>query len=239
MKKLLAVAVLTASIIAGANAQVLSQWTFGSLTGGANSFGPTPYAAVTTAINGTYSGLVRGSGIGTTGTGAGGGWGGNFFEGTSLETAISLNEFVSFTITPDAGFALSFSSINAYNIRRSGSGPTTGIWQYQIGTGEFVSIGSTITWGATTSGTGNGQAAIDLSGIAALQCVPEAVTFRIVTWGASGTGGTWYLNGTTASGSLPLTINGEIKPVPEPSTYAVAMGGLLLGVVMLRRHRRA
>lgn len=202
-----------------------------------NNFGLSPFAAATTAANGTYSGLIRGAGIGTTGTGAAGGWGGNDFTGTSLETAITLNEYVSFTITPDTGFALSFSSIDAYNIRRSASGPSSGIWQYQIGSGEFVSIGSTITWGGTTSNVGNTQSAIDLSGIAALQSVTEAVTFRVVTWGASGTGGTWYFNGTAASGSLPLTINGSIEPaaVPEPHEYAVAMAGLLLAVVVMRR----
>jgi hypothetical protein len=235
MKKLLAVAVLTASTLAGASAQILTQWSFSGLSGGLNDFGPSPFAATTSALNATYSGLVRGSGIGTTGTGAGGAWGGNDFTGTSLETAITLNEYVSFTITPDAGFALSFAGIDAYNIRRSASGPTTGIWQYQVGGGEFVSIGSPITWGSTTSATGNPQSSIDLSGIAGLQGVTDAVTFRVVVWGASGTGGTWYFNGSAASGSLPLTINGAVTPVPEPHEYAVAMAGLLLTVVVMRR----
>ena len=103
---------------------------------------------------------------------------------------------------------------------------------------DFFSIGvSDITWGATTSATGNNQAFIDLSGISALQNVGSGttVTFRLATWGATNTGGTWYLNG--ASTNDALTLNGSVVPVPEPTGLALGGVGLvaLAGIARVRR----
>lgn len=230
-----AIAVVTA---AAANADVISSWAFTSLTGGSANYGPSPFAAITTAPNATYTGLIRGSGVGSsTGSGAAGAWGGNDTLSTGQAAAIAASEYVSFTITPDAGYEVSFSSIDAYNVRRSASGATTGIWQYQIGSGAFVDIGSAITWGSVTSNAGNLQSAINLGGISALQSVTEAVTFRVVLWGGTNATGTWYFNGHANGGSLPLTVNGSITAVPEPHEYAVAVAGLLTLLVVARRRR--
>lgn len=120
------------------------------------------------------------------------------------QDAINAESFVTFTITPNSGAELSFTSIEPYNIRRSTTGPTTGLWQYSINGGAFFDIGSSITWGGTTSATGNAQVAIDLSGIPALQNLTSdsTVTFRIVNWGAGGSGGTWYINNHAAGEDL-------------------------------------
>ena len=155
---------------------VATAWDFSPLAGGANNFGASPLAAASADSNVTAGGLTRGAGIGTTGTGAANAWGGNDFTGTTQATAITNNEFATFTITANAGFTVSLSDIAAYNIRRSGTGQTTGIWQYQIGAGAFNDIGSAITWGAITTAAGNPQSAITLSGIAALQNVPAGTT---------------------------------------------------------------
>lgn len=189
----------------------LAEWTPVTMTGGAGNFGPSPWAASTTDANLTVGGLTKGSGVGSTGTGAANGWGGTDFNSTSLANAITAGKYVTFTITAKTGYKFSISSIEKYNIRRSSSGPTTGQWQYQIGTGSFVNIGSAITWGSGTSNSGNEQAAIDLSGITDLQNLSSGttVTFRIVNYGASGTG-SWYINGHANATSKTLTIKGTV-----------------------------
>ena len=176
---------------------------------GLSNFGPSPYAASTTHPNVTVGGLTRGSGVGTTGTGAMNAWGGNNFTETSLADAITGNDFATFTITPNAGYTMSLSSISAYNIRRSDTGPTTGQWQYRVGSGSFINIGSSITWGPITTAAGNPQSSIDLSSITDLQNISAGttITFRIVTWGGTHPDGTWYINNIVGN---DLEINGTV-----------------------------
>jgi hypothetical protein len=207
------------------NAQIAT-WDFSdgtALPGGSGNFGASPFTATSVDPGVTVSGLVRGTGLATTGTGAGKGWGGNGFSTTSTTEAngIAASDYVTFSITVSSGFSLSLSGIPAYNIRKSGTGPITGMWQYQIGAGSFIDIGSAITWGTTTTATGNNQAAIDLSGITDLQNVSAGtvITFRIVNWGATNTGGTWYLNGAGSANKL-LILNGTTGPVVLPVTIS-------------------
>lgn len=221
------------------SAAVLAGWDFDPLTGGSGNYGVSPLAASTAAANLTVGGLTRGSGIGTTtGTGAANAWGGNDFTITtpSEAAAITANEFATLSITASTGFTVSFSDIAAYNIRRSSTGPTTGQWQFQVGAASFVDIGTDITWGAVTTSAGNPQTSINLLGITALQNVAAgtAVTFRVVTWGATSTGGTWYLNDPSNSVGNDFIINGSVAAIPEPS--AALLGGL--GFLALLRRRR-
>jgi len=199
------------------NAQsTIAVWDFDPLTGGSNNFGPSPYGATTTSSNVTVGGLTRGSGVGTTsGSGAANAWGGNDCMNTSLSNAISGNDFITFTLTGNTGYMLSISGIAAYNVRRSNTGPTTGQWQYQVGSGSFTNIGSAITWGTITNSAGNPQTAIDLSGISALQDVPSGttITFRLVIWGGTGSSGTWYLNDPSGTSGDDFIIQGT-TPLP-------------------------
>lgn len=216
------------------SAAVLAGWDFSPLSGASS----TSLAATTAASNLTVGNLTRGSGISTPGSGAANTFGGDGFI-TSSPTeaaAITANEFVTVAITASTGFTVSFSDIAAYNIRRSSTGPTTGQWQYQLGAGSFVDIGTDITWGTTTSSAGNAKASIDLSGISALQNIAAstAVTFRVVTWGATGATGTWYLNDPADTVANDFIINGSVTAVPEPST--ALLGGL--GLLALLRRRR-
>lgn len=166
---------------------------------GVTNFGPSPFNPTSSNSNVTVGGLTRGAGLTTTGGGANNAWGANgWFSAAPTETqttAIDNNNFVTFTITPNFGVTLSLISIEPYNIRRSGTGPTTGIWQYSIDGVNFIDIGSEITWGGTAT-TGNSQTSIDLSTISDLQNLTSdtTVTFRIVNWGASEAVGTWYIN---------------------------------------------
>jgi hypothetical protein len=237
-KTLLAVLSLTAVSLAGVNGQtILVGWDFDPLTGGSTNYGPSPLSPTVASANLTIAGLTRGSGLGTTGSGAANAWGGMDAQSADLTGAINGNDFASFSITPSAEYSLSFSSINSYNIRRSTTGPTTGQWQYQIGSNSYANIGSSITWGSTTASSGNSQAAIDLSGISDLQNVAPSttVTFRVVTWGASGTG-TWYFNDPTGSVGEDFSVSGTLTAVPEPSTWALI--GLGSAFVLWRMRRK-
>lgn len=176
---------------------------------GLSAYGPSPFSPTISDANVTVVSLTRGTGITTAPTAASNAWGGNGMNETSLINAVTNNDFVSFSITANSAYAVSLSEIPAYNIRRSATGATSGQWQYRINSGIWTDIGTPITWGATTSATGNLQAAIDLSSIAALQNVPatSTINFRIVLWGASTTTGTWYLNNITGN---DLAVNGTI-----------------------------
>ncbi len=207
----------------------LAGWDFDPLTGGTNNFGPSPYSPTTTSPNITVVGLTRGSGVGTTGSGAANAWGGNAWdEGTDLATAIAAGNFATYQLTPNPGFTMSLSNIGSYNVRRSGTGPTTGQWQYQVGSGAFTTIGSPITWGTATNSAGNTQSLIDLSGIPSLQNVAPGttITFRVVNWGAGSAGGTWYLNDPASpTGGAPgddFTVNGVEAPLPVELVYVDA-----------------
>ena len=221
-------AVVVASLAAArpAAADVLAGWNFNALPGGAGNWGPSPMTPTTMAANLTTVGLTRGPGVSTGTAGASSSaaaraWGGNTWWGgtsspDSLDNAITRGAFVTFSLTASEGYALSFSDVAPYNVRRSASGPTLGQWQYQIGSGSFANIGTTITWGGTTTGGGNGQSTIALSGISALQNVAagSTVTFRIVNFNsgtAGSTTGTWYLNDPSNTAADDFIINGAVS----------------------------
>lgn len=198
----------------------LAEWAPNSTDtpGGAGNFGPSPYAATTSDSNLTIGGLTRGAGyvIPTSGSGAALAWGGTDLVSTDAASAATAGDYATFTITAKTGYKVSVTGVDAYNVRKSQTGPTSGQWQYQVGSGAFVNIGTVITWGSTTTAGGNQQSAIDLSGIADLQNLAEGttVTFRVLAFGASGTGGTWYLvNGNTGATSKTLTIKGTVAAV--------------------------
>jgi hypothetical protein len=237
--------ILAASLVAGlaftASGQNLIGWDFNGLPGGSWNFGPSPFTATEISANITSSGLIRNHTLGT-GTGAARGWGANNWDtnATSAALAITADNFFTFTIAPAAGFQVSLTSINSYNIRRSSSGPSTGIWQYQIGTGSFTDIGSAITWGSTTTVAGNAQSAIDLSGFQALQDVTDTITIRLVAWGATNSGGTLYLNegSTQTDGVSDFSLAGSVTAIPEPGTIAALIDLGAFGLVVYVRRRR-
>ncbi len=213
----LAGAALLASSFA-AQAQIAA-WEIGGVLG---SDPPAPLAPVEADENVSVSDIFRGPGINP--TGANNSWGANGWDGpTDTASAVAAGKYVTFSIQPNAGYELSFSEIGAYNIRRSATGPTTGQWQFSIGGGSFVDIGTPITWGTVTAAGGNPQTAIDLSGIETLQNLPphSEVTFRVVNYGASGSGGTWYFNNISAG--LDLVINGSTAPAgPDEDSPEIA-----------------
>ena len=204
-------AVASSGVIIGFDMSTIATGTAGN----ANNYGPSPFAPDTVASGVTDGGLTRGSGLTTVNSGGADAWGGNGFSTTATTeaAAITANDYATFTITANTNDTVSLSGIPAYNIRHSGTGPLTGMFQYQIGSGSFTDIGSAITWGSSTSSSGNTEAAITLSGITALQNVlaGTTITMRIVSWGATGASGTWYINDPTGTTANDFVVNGTVN----------------------------
>jgi autotransporter-associated beta strand protein len=205
-------------------------WDFSTNAGGAGNWGPSPMAPTTNAAGVSIVGLTRGSGLATTNNGAAGAWGANTW-GTNITDAsgaIAAGKLATFAITVSNGYALNLTNFGAYNIRRSGSGPTTGIWQWSTNGTDFTDIGTAITWGSTTTAAGNAQSAISITNINQLQALGggSTVTLRVLNWGATGEAGSWYLNA-SAGGTgtaLDFLLGGQIATVV--SNAAVGTGTL-------------
>ena len=119
-----------------------------------------------------------------------------------------------------AGYLLSFSAISRFDYRRSGTGPGTGVWQYQVGGSGFVSFATNAY--SSTSSSGASLGAINLANLAALQNIGPGtnVTFRLVNYGASDAGGTWYLYDVAGSTAADLAIQGTLTALAGPPAAA-------------------
>ncbi|HTY07550.1 MAG TPA: 5'-nucleotidase C-terminal domain-containing protein, partial [Candidatus Edwardsbacteria bacterium] len=147
----------------------------------------------------------------TSGTAAARAWGGTDWQNTSEATAVSGNDYVTFAVTANSGYQVSYSSVSRLDYRRSGTGPSAGVLQYQIGSGAFTDI-ATVSY-TSTSSSGASVSAIDLSGIAALQNVPAGttVTFRLVNYGGTSSSGTWYIYDVANTTASDLEISGSVS----------------------------
>jgi endonuclease/exonuclease/phosphatase family metal-dependent hydrolase len=206
------VAALTVNQSSSGELVTLAGWNVSGLS----AYGISPQPPTTNAANISVVGLTRGAGVGTSGTAAGGAWGGNGFDSVTAIAAIAAQDFATFSIAANAGYTVSFTNISRFDYRRSSGGPPNGVLQYQVGNGSFVDITSL---SFSTAGTGASIGAIDLSNIVALQNVPasETVTFRIVNYGASSSGGTWYIFNTANSTAMDLSIDGTVNPIIPPT----------------------
>jgi fibronectin-binding autotransporter adhesin len=208
------------------NAQVtLAGWDFN----GKNSIASNPLSATTTASNISVGGLTLGGGLSASNAGStfgGSAWYGNSTITGDAGAAATNNDFISLTLTANAGYTISLNEISPYNIRRSGTGPSSFLWQYQLGSNAWTDIGSSFSGGATTSNSGNSQSAITLSGISALQGVSSSSTIglRLLGWGASsasggvtGGGGTAFLN--QFQGGADFIITGLVSSTTAFTTW--------------------
>ncbi|MBX7062996.1 MAG: carboxypeptidase-like regulatory domain-containing protein [Pyrinomonadaceae bacterium] len=238
-----------------AGSQMLAGWDFSSLPGGTGNFGPNDYFPTSPDINSEdrcafVTGLTRHSALGS-GNGAAGAWGGNNFLGTDKDSAIAAGNFFTFTVRAVPGFAISVENIGAYNVRRSSTGPNTGQWQFAVDSGGFTDIGTPIVWGTVTSSSGNPQSLIDLTGISEIQNLSGSttVTFRLVVWGATGGGGTFYLNKWSApTSNEQMAVNGTVALAPTAAdaivsgqvvdSFGSGVSGAMVTLVSPRGERR-
>jgi DNA/RNA endonuclease G (NUC1) len=206
------VAAALRSKVDGQISGLLAGWDVSTCTG----FGVSPLPATTNAANVTVSGLTRGSGV-VTGSGglSSGGWGGTGFTAANEAAAVTANDFITFSLMASNGYNVSFTDISEFDYRRSGTGPTNGVLQYQIGSAAFIDI-TNLTYSSSSS-SGAMLGSIDLSGVAALQNVGANtnVTFRIVNYGGKSTG-TWYVYDYLGNSLPDFEIQGTVAQVIYP-----------------------
>lgn len=197
-------------------------WDVSGLTNGLNNFGPSPLAPTTTGPNLSVAGLARGAGVTQSGSGGARGWGGTGFTSSDAGTAAAAGLSATFSVAATDGFKVSFTTISRFDYRRSGTGPANGVLQYQVGAGAFTDL-TNLAY-ASTSSTGASIGAIDLSGFVALQNVGAGtnVTFRIVNFGGTSSGGTWYVFDTASSSALDLAVQGTVTQVLTTNAPASA-----------------
>ena len=209
----------------------LLSWDAEGITG----YGPSPWSA--TQINPVgvelVAGLERGFGLDTGGSPPENVWGGRGFTSDNLQEALAEGQFVTFSVMAEEGSWLHISELRQ-NFRRSGTGPSQFLWQFQVGDAPFASIGS--PWEYTGTHTqGQAQPAISLAGIPELQEVTEVVTFRLVGWDG-GSVGSW---GFGRVAGPDLVVLGNVAVIPEPRFASALFALTLLGWVLWRRHVRA
>jgi hypothetical protein len=205
-----------ATLPAWAAAGVLAGWDVHSLPGGANNFGASPLAASSSDANLSVGGLTRGAGVGTTGTAAARGWGGNDWTAASAAAAATADDSLSWTMSARPGFQLSISAISRIDYRRSSTGATGGVLQARVGSAPYADVAN-LAYPSTASG-GASVAAVDLSGVVSLQNLPagSVVTLRLVNFGGTASGGTWYLFDTANSAAADLEVSGSVTTAGPP-----------------------
>jgi len=127
--------------------------------------------------------------------------------------AVASNKVVTFSVMANAGYKVSFASVNRFDYRRSPTGPTNGVLQYQLGSGTFNDV-TNLNY-PVTSTSGGSIGAIDLTGFAALQNVGTGtnVTFRIVNYLGTGPSGSWYVSEVVGSTAPDLALSGTVTQV--------------------------
>ncbi|TKK68203.1 T9SS type A sorting domain-containing protein [Ilyomonas limi] len=191
------------------------------------AYGVSPLTPSLTASNVTIGGLTRGSGVvTTTGTAAASGWGGTGWNNATPAAAISAGAYITFTVRANTGYIMSLAALNAFDYRRSDSGPVNGLVQYSINNGVFTDI-TTVAF-VSMANTGASIGSTSLSAIPALQNLPASstVTFRIVPYGATISSGTFYIYNKEGSTDPDLSLAGTINSTTGVTFYPKSRGKL-------------
>ncbi|MEY4386236.1 MAG: hypothetical protein RLY20_1519 [Verrucomicrobiota bacterium] len=189
---------------------------------GQSGFGTSPLAPTTNAGNLTITGFTRASGVWTAGTAASRAWGGNGFDSPSASSALTSNDFITFSVMANAGYQVSFSAVTRFDYRRSPSGPANGVLQFQLDSGAFTDV-TPLSYSSSSS-SGASLNAIDLSSFTSLQNIGAGtnVTFRILNYSATTTNGTWYIYDNANSTALDFAVQGSVTPATPPAPPASA-----------------
>ena len=184
------------------------------------------------------------------------GEGGANVEAT-LESAIAQGNYYELSFTVDPGYTLSLLTLD-YRHRRSTtatSGTRLGSYEWQYSFDGFATDGTAFFIGAFAPDEGPGDGVthptIALSEVAAFQELPEGteLTMRLFAFGATPTATNTFAFGRALSnlsgfqGEIldpNLPTGGPVfgvSVIPEPSTYAFMVGGLVLAFAIRRRLR--
>lgn len=126
-----------------------------------------------------------------------------------VSATVNTNKYISFTLAPDAGYAIDFNSF-VFTSQSSGSGPTSIVVRSSTD-GYVANIGSPAVTGGTISLTGG-----------AYQNITSPITFRVYGAGATNTGGTFSINDFQFVGNLKLLcpVAVAIEFVTQPTDVA-------------------
>jgi hypothetical protein len=171
--------------------------------------------------NATASLLTRGPGL-TASSGSGS----MNARGFTTNSAIDLDDYYSFSISPLAGHLLNITNLG-FAERRSGSGIRT--FEIRSSLDSFGTANGGIM--SVPDNTGSRDQLISLSN---LQNLTGPVEFRIYAYQAESSAGTWRLKNHSSTGGL--TVDGSFSSVPEPSSAAI-IGGMALLLAAVRRRR--
>lgn len=168
----------------------------------------------------TISSMTRGSGViasGAAGTFSAKSW-------TTGNTA-DLNDYFSFSITPQAGYELSLTSL-ILDEQRSGTGIQS--WAVRSSLDSFVSDLGTFSVPDNTSLRSDQTTTLDAS----FNSITSAIEFRIYGYEAEGNAGTWRLDNVRLEGLL----TSPAAPASVPESLPAGFDSLALcGVIFFSR----
>lgn len=203
--------------LAGALATHAQVVTF-SFTGAAGN--EATYEPDAQPISGTVSSISRGSGLTPVATD-------DVFSSSGFSTgARDLNDYYTVSIGPEAGFKMSLTRFEL-DERRSGTGIRD--WSIYSSVDGFTTALASFNVPDNTNIRANQGVNLNAGSFSDLT---STVEFRIFGFTAEASGGTWRVDNLEIFGSF------EPTPVPEPSTYAVFAGALLLGFGVWRQAAR-
>ena len=130
--------------------------------------------------------------------------------GSTLAQAFAGNDFIQFTVSPNAGFSFTATSL-VFSWDRSASGPSSLVLRSSLD-GFGSNLGS-VTGLIDSLSTGN---TLSISGVSN---VSSATTFRLYGFGGTGTAGTGGFD--TGSSTTNVVFNGSVSAVPEPTSIAL------------------
>lgn len=212
----------------GLNADVIAGWNFYGNTAVESNAGQDVNVA---HANVTVGKAIKQTGVQYASVGLANTWtvrGGN---AATLSDAISSDDYLYFTIDPDAGQQVTITNLSFYAARNSTSNPTVTMFTAASGFAEAAALGSVVV-------NVNNPAAPSLFEISGLDVKFTALTqVRLYIHGTSAEDRpVWFGDSDTDLGNTNLLVQGTVEAIPEPGTV-----GLLaissLGLFVLRRLR--
>ena len=151
-------------------------------------------------------------------------------DSTSLPTAITANDFFTFTLSPASGYRFVFQSFSVHLATSATMFATNVRLQASINGSAFVHVDTVNNFGNTTFITQNFDLTFGNSN-AAVQS-GASVMLRVLVYDSEGTAGNY-----TAFDNI--TVTATLQAIPEPGTVGLlALGSAAAAGAILRRRKR-
>jgi trimeric autotransporter adhesin len=227
---------LISSAIAGAIGVAFTQPSYAVVLG-IYEFTSGSQAASSVNSNVTFTNFAASSGLSgvaynATGFSGAGAKANGWTTTNSLTDAVTNNDYFQFALEAISGQRLTSLSQITLNAWRDNNGPQSLQFQYSTNGTNFTSIGSTLSPGSggNASQTNNwASLTANLSGIA-LGDGTSQVTFRLYGYNAGNANGDGHFDN--------VSVDGEVQPVPEPTTILGGMAALGVGNAVRRKWQK-